>query len=102
MSKSRAELAKASAISILQQLRVRGHSAYLVGGCVRDLLIGIAPQDYDIATSARPNEVMALFPDTIPVGAQFGVVLVVMRQTDEKPIHVEVATYRSDVGFTDG
>jgi poly(A) polymerase len=102
MSKSRAELAKASAISILQQLRVRSHSAYLVGGCVRDLLIGIAPQDYDIATSARPNEVMALFPETIPVGAQFGVVLVVVRHADAKPIHVEVATYRSDVGYTDG
>jgi poly(A) polymerase len=102
MNKSRAELAKASAISILQQLRARGHSAYLVGGCVRDLLIGIAPQDYDIATSARPTEVMAIFPETIPVGAQFGVVLVVARQADEKPIHVEVATYRSDVGYTDG
>jgi poly(A) polymerase len=69
---------------------------------VRDLLIGIAPQDYDIATSARPNEVMAIFPESIPVGAQFGVVLVVARQGDEKPIHVEVATYRSDVGYTDG
>jgi poly(A) polymerase len=60
------------------------------------------PQDYDIATSARPNEVMAVFPDTIPVGAQFGVVLVVVRHADAKPIHVEVATYRSDVGYTDG
>jgi poly(A) polymerase len=102
MNRPRAELAKASAISIVEQLRARGHSAYFVGGCVRDLLIGIAPQDYDIATSARPNEVMALFPETIPVGAQFGVVLVVVRHADAKPIHVEVATYRSDVGYTDG
>jgi poly(A) polymerase len=102
MNKSRAELAKASAISILEQLRAHGHSAYFVGGCVRDLLIGIVPQDYDIATSARPDDVMALFPETIPVGAQFGVVLVVVPQADERPIHVEVATYRSDVGYTDG
>ncbi|MFL6439078.1 MAG: CCA tRNA nucleotidyltransferase [Terriglobales bacterium] len=102
MNKSRAELAKASAISIVEQLRAHGHSGYFVGGCVRDLLIGTAPQDYDIATSARPNEVITLFPETIPVGAQFGVVLVVVRQADEKPIRVEVATYRSDVGYTDG
>jgi len=102
MNRPRAELAKASAISILQQLRAHGHSAYFVGGCVRDLLIGIAPQDYDIATSARPEDVMAFFPETIRVGAQFGVVLVVVQQADEKPIHAEVATYRSDVGYTDG
>ena len=99
---ARAELAKASAISVLKQLRAGGHSAYFVGGCVRDLLLGAAPQDYDLATSARPEQVMAFFPETIPVGAQFGVVLVVVRPEGESPIHVEVATYRSDVGYSDG
>jgi poly(A) polymerase len=69
---------------------------------VRDLLLGLAPQDYDVATSARPNEVMALFPETVPVGAQFGVVLVVSRPEEQIPIHVEVATYRSDIGYSDG
>jgi poly(A) polymerase len=71
---------------------------------VRDLLLGASPQDYDIATSAHPEQVMALFLNTIAVGAQFGVVLVVMegRPGGEKPIHVEVATYRSDVGYSDG
>ena len=72
---------------------------------MRDLLLGIAPQDYDIATNARPQDVMSLFPDTLAVGAQFGVVLVVIKTEsveDDKPIHVEVATYRSDVGYSDG
>src|SRR5579872_5924795 len=98
----RSQLAKAAALLIVEKLRAAGHSAYFVGGCVRDLLLNIAPQDYDVATSAHPEQVMALFPDTIPVGAQFGVVLVVTRPDGEKPIQVEVATYRSDVGYSDG
>jgi poly(A) polymerase len=102
MNDQRAQLAKKSAISSVEQLRALGHSAYLVGGCVRDLLLGLVPQDYDIATSARPEEVMELFPETIAVGAQFGVVLVVVRPAEHAPIHVEVATYRSDVGYSDG
>jgi len=98
----RATLAKSAAVSIVQKLRASGHSGYLVGGCARDLLLDVAPQDYDIATGARPHDVMALFPDTIPIGAQFGVVLVVTRPEAMPPIHVEVATYRSDVGYSDG
>jgi poly(A) polymerase len=101
----RAEQARAAALMVLRQLRENGHSAYFVGGCVRDLLLGVVPQDYDIATSARPAEVMALFPETIAVGAQFGVVLVVVRPEslpDAPPVAVEVATYRSDVGYSDG
>lgn len=69
---------------------------------MRDLLLGLAPQDYDVATSAHPEEVMSLFPETVPVGAQFGVMLVVYRFEGVKPIHVEVATYRSDIGYSDG
>ena len=98
-------MAQASALWVLQQLRTRGYSAYFVGGCVRDLLLGTPPQDYDIATSAHPEQVMSLFPNTIAVGAQFGVVLVVVPlegTENSKPIHVEVATYRSDVGYSDG
>jgi poly(A) polymerase len=64
------------AISIVRDLRQRGFQAYFVGGCVRDLLLGREPKDYDVATSARPEEVMAVFPETYAVGAQFGVVLV--------------------------
>src|SRR5580698_809354 len=64
------------AISIIQTLGQRGFQAYLVGGCVRDLLLKREPADYDIATSATPAQVMEIFPDTYAVGAQFGVVLV--------------------------
>ncbi|HJX00213.1 MAG TPA: CCA tRNA nucleotidyltransferase [Terriglobales bacterium] len=96
--------AHTAALEVVQRLREHGYSAYFVGGCVRDLLLGIAPQDYDVATDAQPEQVMDLFPETIPVGAQFGVVLVVCREASEgeKPIHVEVATYRSDIGYSDG
>ena len=95
--------AHAAALEVLKELRRHGYTAYFVGGCVRDLLLGISPQDYDIATSAHPDQVISLFPNTIAVGAQFGVMLVVVGNNDgSKPIHVEVATYRSDVGYSDG
>jgi poly(A) polymerase len=64
------------AITIVRTLRERGHQAYLVGGCVRDLLLGREPADYDVSTDALPHEVMRIFPETYAVGAQFGVVLV--------------------------
>src|SRR5713226_6002797 len=67
---------KQHAIAIVKRLREAGHQAYLVGGCVRDLLLGREPADYDITTDATPDEVMGIFPETYAVGAQFGVVLV--------------------------
>jgi poly(A) polymerase len=83
--------------SICDVLRRNGHQALLVGGCVRDLLLGREPADFDVATDATPDQVLALFPSGIAVGAQFGVVIV--PQGDHK---VEVATFRSDVGYSDG
>ena len=77
-----------------------GHQAYLVGGCVRDLLLGREPADYDVATDATPDEVMRIFPETYAVGAQFGVVLVPVRDAGGNT--VEVATFRSDIGYSDG
>src|SRR6266480_2332318 len=65
-----------AALQALRTLRRHGHQALWVGGCVRDLLLGREPADYDIATSAMPDEVMRIFPRTYAVGAQFGVVLV--------------------------
>jgi len=85
------------AIEIIGQLRQKGHEAYLVGGCVRDMVMKIEPSDYDIATSAPPAEVMKIFPHTEPVGAQFGVVLVIHRGHP-----FEVATFRSDDAYVDG
>src|SRR6476660_9313710 len=93
-------MSKALAISIVRTLREHGHQAYLVGGCVRDLLLGCEPTDYDVATDATPDEVMRIFPETYAVGAQFGVVLVPLR--DDANRTVEVATFRSDIGYSDG
>jgi len=88
---------RAFATTIVEKLRQRGFHAYLVGGCVRDLLLGHEPKDYDVATNATPEQVMEIFPETYAVGAQFGVVLVPGPQGD-----VEVATFRSDIGYSDG
>ena len=70
---------KQHAINIVRELRSRGFQAYFAGGCVRDMLLGVAPADYDVATDATPPEVMRIFPETYAVGAQFGVVLVPLR-----------------------
>ena len=80
---------KSVATYIVRRLRGKGFSAYLVGGCVRDLLLGIQPKDWDIATDARPEEIQKLFRKTIPVGAKFGVVIVRLRGKN-----YEVATFR--------
>src|SRR5579864_4475184 len=77
-------VSKTFAISVVQTLRNRGHQAYLVGGCVRDLLLGREPADYDVATDAKPDEVMRIFPETYAVGAQFGVVLVPIPQSERE------------------
>ena len=82
---------------IFATLRHNGYQAYLVGGCVRDLLMGRDPSDYDISTDARPERVQELFPRSLTVGAKFGVILVV-----EDGAEVEVATFRSDVSYSDG
>jgi poly(A) polymerase len=124
-------MSKAHAISIVRTLRERGHQAYFVGGCVRDLLLNREPTDYDVATDATPDEVMRIFPETYAVGAQFGVVLVPVLEIQNKSVipseagvsrsespaqsrdllspgsapksaHVEVATFRSDIGYSDG
>jgi len=95
-----------AATRIARTLREHSHSAYLVGGCVRDLLLGREPADFDVATSATPEQVMQLFPLTYAVGAQFGVVLVpVLRDTaagERDNYAIEVATYRSDGAYSDG
>jgi poly(A) polymerase len=106
---------KRAAVEIVRTLRERGHQAYLVGGCVRDLLLGREPADYDVSTDATPDQVMRIFPETYAVGAQFGVVLVPAKSvgvdgapgpgeepTTEHPKVVEVATFRSDGAYSDG
>jgi poly(A) polymerase len=85
------------AIAVVEQLKKNGYIAYYAGGWVRDYLLGHPSDDIDIATSASPEEVMALFPKTVAVGASFGVVVVIM---DEH--HFEVASFRSDGAYVGG
>ncbi len=134
--------AKQHAAEIVHALRERGHQAYFAGGCVRDLLLGREPADYDVSTDATPRQVMQIFPQTFAVGEQFGVVLVPFKADTTKDTKehegdepartdsfegqvipgamggsgkqryvflppslrksVEVATFRSDVGYSDG
>lgn len=88
---------QSAATDIARRLQQAGHTAYFAGGCVRDELRGTTPEDYDIATSARPGEVQKLFPHTQAVGAHFGVILVM-----EHGHAFEVATFRSDHEYIDG
>lgn len=89
--------ARERAVAIVQRLRQTGFEAYFAGGCVRDMLLGKTPQDYDITTSAKPEDIQKIFPDTIAVGAQFGVILVVL---EDQPY--EVASFRYDGPYLDG
>src|SRR2546421_905058 len=82
---------------IAARLREAAHIAYFAGGCVRDIIRGVTPKDFDIATNARPEEVQKLFPRTYAVGAHFGVIVVV-----EGDFQFEVATFRSDDAYVDG
>ena len=105
-------MTRAFATEIVRTLRSQGYQAYFAGGCVRDLLLAREPADYDVATEATPDQVMAIFPQTYAVGAQFGVVLVPTPEaaSESEPQEagpsraglVEVATFRSDVGYSDG
>lgn len=88
---------KSTARRLVETLRAGGHEALLAGGCVRDLQLGREPKDYDIATSATPQQVAALFPRTVGVGAQFGVMMVI-----EPDGEYEVATFRTDGEYKDG
>lgn len=85
-----------AAIKVMRKLQDEGFEAFLVGGCVRDLLLGKQSKDYDVTTNAVPDEVRAAFEHTIPVGASFGVV-VVMQDGHQ----IEVATYRADGEYSD-
>ncbi|HTS13781.1 MAG TPA: CCA tRNA nucleotidyltransferase [Candidatus Limnocylindrales bacterium] len=89
--------AREFANDICRRLRAEGYQAYLVGGCVRDILLGREPVDYDVATDATPDRVEEIFPDSVNVGAKFGVIIVMADS-----LQVEVATFRSDVGYSDG
>jgi poly(A) polymerase len=93
---------------VIRTLRTSGYQAYFNGGCVRDMLLKREPADYDVATDATPQQVMRIFPRTYAVGEQFGVMLVPLQLpaarslSPETSSQVEVATFRSDIGYSDG
>ncbi len=89
---------RASALAVARRLRAEGFRALFAGGCVRDRLLGIPPRDFDVATSARPEQVLALFPHTVPLGQRFGSVQVL----EEPGAPVEVTTFRTEGGYSDG
>ena len=88
---------KQAAIKVIKRLHSKGFEGLLAGGCVRDMLLGRAANDYDVATDALPAEIIRLFKRTIKIGAQFGVVVVLMEEA-----RVEVATFRSETDYLDG
>jgi len=95
--KAQPDLMRETARKIVARLRDHGHVAYFAGGCVRDLVRGTTPKDFDVATDARPHQVQAIFPRTYAVGAHFGVIVVL-----ENGFQFEVATFRSDGLYIDG
>src|SRR6202042_200869 len=88
---------KAIARKIVERLQKAGFAAFWVGGCVRDFLLGREPQDFDIATDAKPEQVEKLFSKTIPVGKKFGVIIVL-----ENEHQFQVATFRAEADYRDG
>jgi poly(A) polymerase len=94
--------ARALAERVCRTLRDAGYQAYFVGGCVRDILLGREPADYDVATDATPDRVQQLFPRSLAVGAQFGVIVLTENSSSGDSRQVEVATFRSDIGYSDG
>lgn len=90
------------ALEVVRRLQAAGYQALWAGGCVRDELLGRTPDDYDVATDARPEDVRRLFPRTIAVGASFGVVEVLGPRQQGKPLKVQVTTFRSEEGYSDG
>jgi tRNA nucleotidyltransferase/poly(A) polymerase len=94
---SKPKSSREDALTVLKRLRDNGHVAYFAGGCVRDMLLGIEPKDYDVATDAPPEKVRRLFSNTQAVGAAFGVILVRLGGSQ-----IEVATFRADLDYKDG
>src|SRR5437763_8461136 len=91
------------ALSIVERLQKAGHVAYFAGGCVRDRIMGRKPKDFDVATAARPEQILALYPRAQQVGVSFGVVLIRTRRApDGSFAQVEVATFRADGTYSDG
>lgn len=89
-------------LHVLQTLRQNGHEAWLVGGCVRDILLRRTPKDFDVVTSARPDTIETLFPKTLALGKAFGIITILPDESDSTAQPVEVATFRAESTYADG
>jgi len=89
-------------LKVINDLKTASFEAYLVGGCVRDLLLNNPPKDYDIATNAKPEEISKVFPESVTTYAKFGTVLVLTKDEHKETHPVEVTTYRSEMDYRDG
>lgn len=96
------ELVPTYVTDIAQELHKNNYEAYLVGGCLRDILLGRVPEDYDIATNAYPEEIIKIFPKSIPTGMKFGTITVVGQDSTGENFAVEVTTYRSEADYFGG
>lgn len=89
-------------LNIANELNAQGYQAYLVGGSIRDLILGKTPEDYDIATNAYPEEISKIFPKSIPTGAKFGTITVIAEDQNGEKFDVQVTTYRSEADYVGG
>jgi tRNA nucleotidyltransferase (CCA-adding enzyme) len=96
------ELIPSYVINIAEELQKNGYEAYLVGGSLRDVLLGKVPSDFDVATNAYPDQIIAIFPRSIPTGAKFGTITVIGEDEAGERFDVEVTTYRSEADYVGG
>ncbi len=97
-----ANMEREFAVEVVKKLVEKGHTAFFAGGCVRDELLGLVPFDFDVASSASPDQVRIIFPRSLPVGVAFGVVDVLGPKVAGRTIHVQVSTFRSDGAYING
>lgn len=87
---------------VARMLIKEGYEVYLVGGALRDIVMGITPHDYDLATDALPDEMLEIFPKSVATGAKFGTVLALVPDKNGETMQVEVTTFRSESDYIDG
>ena len=89
-------------LNVSDTLIKNGYQAFLVGGSIRDLLLGKTPEDFDIATNAYPEQITAIFEKSIPTGAKFGTITVISEDSNGEKFDVQVTTYRSEADYVGG
>ncbi|MES2768233.1 MAG: CCA tRNA nucleotidyltransferase [Bdellovibrionota bacterium] len=89
-------------LEVCNLLKKNGYTAWLAGGCVRDYLLGIPAKDFDVATDAKPRDVQRIFPGSLDIGEQFGIIMVPLKDANNSNFQIEIATFRSDGEYKDG